>query len=99
MINCSPLNSIYGDDIPSDLQDALKELEAQLNKQKDYVVAVTVLPNCSIDYDRTIHLQKTLSDKINWVLQGVLVTLKPEYKLSYADAIWFHPEMLSLIHI
>jgi hypothetical protein len=93
MINCSPLNSIYGDDIPSDLQDALKELEAQLNKQKDYVVAVTILPNCSIDYDRTIHLQKTLSEKIPWVMQGVLVTLKPEYKLSYADAIWFHPEM------
>ena len=40
-----------------------------------------------------LHLVKSLSDKIEFVLQGVVVTVKPEYKLSYEDAIWFHPEM------
>ena len=93
MINVTPLNSIYGDNIPSDLQSALKVLEERLNEQKDFVSSVTVMPNCSIDYDRTIHLQKTLSEEVKYVLQGVLVTVKPEYKLSFADAIWFHPEM------
>jgi hypothetical protein len=93
MINVSPLNAIYGDDIPSDLQSALKQLESRLTEQKDFVKQVTIMPNCSVDYDRTIHLQKTLSADIQFVLQGVLVTVKPEYKLGFEDAIWFHPEM------
>ena len=94
MLNVSPLNSIYGNDIPADIQDALKTLEEHLQKQKNCVREVTILPNCSIDYDRTMHLQKkTLSKDIKWVLQGVLVTVSPEYRLSYADAMWFHPEM------
>tara|TARA_B100000214_G_C23962712_1_gene626113 strand:- start:538 stop:1875 length:1338 start_codon:yes stop_codon:yes gene_type:complete len=93
MINTTPLNSIHADDIPSDLQEALLDLENHLKKQQSNVKTVTILPNCSIDYDRTIHVQKTLSEDIKWVLQGVLVTVKPEYKLSYEDAMWFHPEM------
>lgn len=93
MINAQPLNSIYGDDIPSDLQEALLVLEETLNNQKQYVKSCTLLPNCSIDYERTIHLQKTLSEEVKYVLQGLLVTVTPDYKLSYADAIWFHPEM------
>lgn len=94
MLNVSPLNSIYGnDDIPADLQEALKSLEEHFEKQKKYVKEVSILPNCSIDYDRTIHLQKTLSKDIKYVLQGVLVTLSPEYRLGYEDAMWFHPEM------
>ena len=93
MINAQPLNSIYGDDIPSDLQEALVVLEERLNKQKQYVKSCTILPNCSIDYERTIHLQKTLSEEIKFVLQGLLVTVTPDYKLGYEDAIWFHPEM------
>jgi hypothetical protein len=93
MLNVSPLNSIYGNDIPADLQDALKFLEQHLQKQKKHVQEVTILPNCSIDHDRTIHLQQTVSKDIKFVLQGVIVTLSPEYRLSYADAVWFHPEM------
>ena len=93
MINAQPLNSIYGDDIPSDLQEALLVLEERLKQQQQYVKSVTLLPNCSIDYERTIHLQKTLSEEVKYVLQGLLVTVTPDYKLSYADAIWFHPEM------
>lgn len=93
MIDVSPLNTIYGNNIPADLSDALKSLETLLTKQKQYVNEVVILPNASVDKERTLHLQKTLSDKIEFVLQGVVVTVKPEYKLSYEDAIWFHPEM------
>ena len=93
MIDVSPLNAIYGNNIPADLSDALKSLETLLTKQKQYVSEVVVLPNASLDKERALHLQKTLNEDIKYVLQGLLVTLKPEYKLSYADAIWFHPEM------
>ena len=93
MLNITPLNAVYGNDIPTELQDALKALEAVLDKQKKYVTEVTVLPNCSIDNDRTVHLQNTVSQDITHVLQGLVVKVAPEYKLSYADAIWFHPEM------
>ena len=93
MINTAPLNAIHADDIPSDLQEALLDLENHLKKQQSHVKTVTIMPNCSIDYDRTIHVQKTLSDKISWVLQGILVTVDADYKLSYGDAMWFHPEM------
>ena len=72
MINAQPLNSIYGDDIPSDLQEALLVLEERLKQQQQYVKSVTILPNCSIDYERTIHLQKTLSEEVKYVLQGLL---------------------------
>lgn len=93
MLNLSALNAIYGNDIPTELQDALKSLEEVLDKQKSLVKEVTVLPNCSIDQDRTIHLQKHLSQDIKYVLQGLVVRVSPQYKLSYADAIWFHPEI------
>lgn len=93
MLNLKPLKAIHGNNMPEQLKSALNELEQVLEKQKSYVNEVTVLPNCSIDHDRTIHLQKTLSEEIKFVLQGVVVKVSPEYKLSFADAIWFHPEM------
>ena len=93
MIDVSPLNAIYGNNIPVDLSEAIKTLETLLTKQKQYVKEVVLLPNASVDKERALHLQKTLSQEIKYVLQGVLVTVKPEYKLSYEDAIWFHPEM------
>lgn len=93
MIDFSPLNSVYGNNIPADLSDALKQLEEHLNKQKQYVKSVEILPNFSIDSERTIHLQKTFNKNIPFVLQGLVVTLAAEYKLSEDDAMWFHPEM------
>ena len=48
MIDFSPLNSVYGNNIPADLSDALKQLEVHLNKQKQYVKSVEILPNFSI---------------------------------------------------
>ena len=37
MINTTPLNSIHADDIPSDLQEALLDLENHLKKQQGIV--------------------------------------------------------------
>lgn len=93
MIDVSPLNAIHGDDIPADLQDALKILENRLSEQPGHVKSVTVLSNCSIDYDRTTHVQHTLGQEAPPILQGVVVSVNPEYTLSLADAIWFHPEI------
>jgi hypothetical protein len=93
MLNVSQLNTIHGDDIPADLQEALKCLENRLMKQRNKVKNVTVLANCSIDHDRTKHLQSTQDSKIPFVLQGLVVTVDPEYVLAVEDAMWFHPEM------
>ena len=93
MIDTSLLQKTHGADLPADLQEALQFMETHFQKQNDKVVSVNVLPNCNVDYDRTLHLQNTLSDKIKWVLQGVVVQVKEDYKLSYEDAVWFHPEM------
>ena len=71
MIDFSPLNSVYGNNIPADLSDALKQLEVHLNKQKQYVKSVEILPNFSIDSERTIHLQKTFSENIPFVLHSI----------------------------
>ena len=53
MIDVSPLNTIYGNNIPGDLSDALKSLESLLSKQKQYVNDVVILPNASVDKERT----------------------------------------------
>ena len=93
MLDATQLNTIHGDDIPADLQEALKSLESRLNEQRSLVKNVTVLANCSIDYDRTKHLQSTQETNVRYVLQGVVVAVDPAYVLAMEDAIWFHPEM------
>lgn len=93
MIDVSPLNAIHGDDIPADLQDALKVLENRLSQQPSHVKSVTVLSNCSIDYDRTTHIRHTFNADMPPILQGIVVAVDPEYALTLEDAIWFHPEL------
>ena len=93
MLNLTQINAIHPNGLPDDLDKALQFLEKRLSEQKEHVKSVTVLSNCSIDYDRTLHLKNTFSNEIEYVLQGLVVQLDENYKLGYKDAIWFHPRV------
>ena len=93
MLNLTQINAIYPNGLPDDLNKALQFLTDRLTEQKEHVKSATVLSNCSIDYDRTLHLKNTFSDKIEYVLQGVIVQVAEDYTLGYKDAVWFHPEL------
>lgn len=93
MLNLTQINAIHPNGLPDDLDKALQFLEKRLSEQKEHVKSVTVLSNCSIDYDRTLHLKNTFSNEIEYVLQGLVVQLDENYKLGYKDAVWFHPEL------
>ena len=93
MIDVSPLNAIHGDDIPADLQDALKLLENRLSQQPSHVKSVTVLSNCSIDYDRTTHVKHTFKEDMPPILQGIVVAVDPEYTFHVKMRFGFTPNL------
>ena len=69
------------------MNEALKVVMDQLNKQSEYVKSVTVLSNFSIDNEAAL-----LND-LSVVVQGLVVQLSKEYKFSPEDASWFHPDV------
>lgn len=73
-------------------RDALQRLESHMNKQSNYVQGVQVLSNVSVDVDRSLHL-RSLYDDAPDVLTGLIVTVKPQYKLSVQDASWLYPDL------
>ena len=58
-LNLTQINAIHPNGLPSELDKALQFLEDRLNEQKEHVKSVTILANCSIDQDRTLHLKNT----------------------------------------
>ena len=70
------------------LENALSSTIQQLEKQSDQVESVILLANFSIDSLATLQHGTT-------ILQGLVVQVKPEYKLEPADMAWFHPDIAS----
>jgi hypothetical protein len=71
----------------SEMNEALEVVIQQLNKQSEHVKSVTVLPNFSVDKEAA------LLNNLPVVVQGLVVQLSKEYKLSPEDAVWFHPDV------
>ena len=71
----------------SQMNEALKVVTDQLNKQSEHVKSVTLLSNFSIDNEAA------LLNNLPVVVQGLVVQLTKEYKFSPGDASWFHPDV------
>lgn len=71
----------------SEMNEALEAVVATLNKQSEHVKSVTVMSNFSVDKEAA------LLNKLPVVVQGLVVQLSKEYKLSPEDAAWFHPDV------
>jgi len=71
----------------SEMNEALETVVATLSKQLEHVKSVTVLPNFSLDKEAA------LLNNLPVVVQGLVVQLSKEYKLSPEDAAWFHPDV------
>lgn len=74
------------------VRDALHRLENHMNKQGSLVQGVQVLSNVSVDVDQSLHLRSIHSDAPD-VLTGLIVTVKPQYKLSVEDAAWLYRDL------
>lgn len=71
----------------SEMNEALEAVMTTLNKQAQHVKSVSVLSNFSVD------TEAALSNGLPVVVQGIVVCLSKEYKLSPEDASWFHPDV------
>jgi len=71
----------------SETQEALDTVMSTLNKQAEHVKSVSVLSNFSVD------AEAALMHGLPVVVQGIVVCLAKEYKLSPEDASWFHPDV------
>ena len=71
----------------SEMNEALETVMATLNKQAEHVKSVSVLSNFSVD------TEAALSAGLPVVVQGIVVCLHKEYKLSPEDMSWFHPDV------
>lgn len=71
----------------SETQEALDTVMSTLNKQAEHVKSVSVLSNFSVD------AEAALTHGLPVVVQGIVVCLSKEYKLSPEDASWFHPDV------
>lgn len=69
-------------------QKALEHVIARLEQQSEHVKEVTVLANFSIDKLASLQHQRD-------IVQGIIVQVDKEYKLSEDDMAWFHPEIAS----
>ena len=92
-IDRKPLFSAYPSGIPAALVEALDHVEQVLNRQEDKVVSAVALSNFSLDSDRAKGFIRDFGAKNPISTRGLVVRLKPGYKLSSDDAAWFHPEM------
>jgi len=72
----------------SEKEEALQKVIDTLEIQSDFVKSVSVLANFSIDKLATLKHGTT-------IVQGLVVKVAKEYKLSDNDMVWFHPEIAS----
>lgn len=80
--------------LPTRVTEALEDLNDVLVQQRHMVDGVTVLPNVSVDMDRTLEYRQSCKDfdKLH-VLRGVVVAVKGRYKLDNQDAIWMPKDL------
>ena len=71
----------------SEMNEALETVMVTLNKQSEHVKSVTVLPNFSVDKEAA------MLNNLPVVVQGLIVQLSKEYRISAEDAAWFHPDV------
>ena len=67
---------------------ALQNVMDRLEEQSGQVKSVTILANFSVDKIASLQYGKE-------IVQGLVVQVSKEYKLSEADMSWFHPEIAS----
>lgn len=83
-MDVSALTSRYGT-IPLHLQEEANDIWAHLQQQADQVISVKFTKNFGVDSENT----KLLGAKVH---KGVIVSLKPGYKISSEDT-WLHPNL------
>jgi hypothetical protein len=83
-MDASALEQRYGK-IPTTLETEVNTVWLQLQEQRDAVIGAKFLSNFCIDDENS----KLTGRKIH---RGVIVSLKPEYRLSAADT-WLHPNL------
>jgi len=83
-MNVTALEQRYGK-IPAALEKEVNTLWQQLQEQSDQVISAKFLSNFGIDDENS----KLSGSKVH---RGVIVSLKPGYKLSAADT-WLHPNL------
>ena len=86
MIDSSSFKRAHPQTCSAELSDAQDHLKALFEKQRQHVVSVRLLPNFSIDHDRS-KAENTA------IYRGLVVNVKDTYELSPEDKCWFHPEM------
>ena len=92
-IDRTQLESAYPAGIPAEFTAALDRIDSVLGSQSDAVVSAQALTNFSIDEERSLALTKEYGIRNPIVTRGLVVRVKPAYKLSMEDAAWFHPEV------
>jgi len=83
-MNLSALEQRYGK-VPTNLEKEANAVWLHLQEQKDNVIGAKFLSNFGVDDENS----KLTGSKIH---RGVIVSLKPGYKISAADT-WLHPNL------
>jgi len=86
MIDSTLFKRAHPQGYSSELDNAITSMTNLFAKQAQHVVKVTLMPNFSIDHDRSAAEETP-------IYHGLVVNLKDTYELSPEDKCWFHPEM------
>ena len=86
MIDSTLFKRAHPQSCSAELDDAQNRLRNLFEKQKQHVIKVVLLPNFSIDHDRSQAEESP-------IYRGLVVNVKDTYELSPEDKCWFHPEL------
>ena len=81
------VNKSQNVNLDSAASQALASVVTRLEEQATFVKSVQVLANFSVDNDAALFAN------VPTIASGLVVCVKPEYKLSEKDMSWFHPSI------
>jgi len=94
MLKTELLETIHPGGLPDYVQAQISEIEQHFIKQRTGVSVVTLLPNFCIDNDMQSYLSNKYKEFENIpIYRGLLVEVRPSYKISIEDARWIYPQL------
>jgi len=94
MFKTELLETIYPGGLPDNIQKGISDIEQHFIKQRGQVGIITLLPNFCKDNDMQAFLSCHFEEfKDIPIYRGLLVEVRPQYKISIEDARWIYPQL------